>query len=101
LLLSRTVDSSSKMNGPFSAFAYASAPARTMRTIRHFTGDRAHYNERHPHAPPERERRCTADPPQDSGVLVHRLDLRFLRSPASELHRRLDVARQGSRAVAR
>ena len=36
--------------------------------------------------------RPSTHPSQDPGVLVHRLDLRFLRSAAVELPRRLDVA---------
>ncbi|PYQ91281.1 MAG: hypothetical protein DMG02_06985 [Acidobacteria bacterium] len=50
-------------------------------------------------APAERVRGRSADPSQDSRVLVHRVDFRFLRSPPSELCRRVDVADEGSRAV--
>ena len=53
-----------------------------------------------PHAPSQRERCRPADSSQDSGVLVHRLDLRFLRSPPSQLRHLDDDAAAGSGAVA-
>ena len=52
------------------------------------------------HAPSERERGDPARSPQDPRVLVHRLDLRLLRSAASEFPRRVDAARPRSRSRA-
>src|SRR6266851_3309409 len=83
-----TVASSAKMNASGtqrSAQSVSASAARATSPGSSAIRGGGYLNIGAPHGPVERKRGRSSDSPQDPGVLVHRLDLRFLRSPAAHV----------------